>query len=209
MLAAKHWLLWGALLLAPLALNAGQSKIRSIDAYSEQLRSDFASMPPYVFSGPDPWVQLDDVPAAMPDEGLAFVYTAGTDIRWVFLRITDTNKQWSEDIDYFFRSDGTLAKRERHLQSASSNIALDVVSYYVDGHLLKEKSHHHALLPGKTDNSQFFDPDAPAFLTVDDLPFPDIDDIWKRLAIIREPDRDPRSGLPRLPVQSKVGPTRA
>jgi hypothetical protein len=172
----------GAIMLASASAYAGPSKIRAIDAYCGQLRADFASTAPYVFSGPDPWVQLDEVPAAMPDEGLAFVYTSGADIRWVFFRITDRDNQWSEDIDYFYR--GTLAKRERHLQSTPSNIALDVVSYYVDGQVVKERSHHHPLLPGKTDSSQFIDPDAPQFLTVDDLPLPDIEDVWKRLAML-------------------------
>lgn len=177
--------LWGILLLSPTLAIAGHSKISAIDAYCNQLRSDFANTPPYVFSGPDPWVELDEVPAAMPDEGLAFIYTAGSDIRWVFLRITDRNNAWSEDIDYFYREDGTLAKRERHLQSNASNIQLDVVSYYSDGRLIREKSHHHAISRGKTDNSQFDDPGAPTFWTVDELPFPEIDDLWKRLAGLR------------------------
>jgi hypothetical protein len=176
---------WGVLLLGSCAAAAGNSKTGSIDAYCSHLRADFAATPPYVFSGPDPWVQLDQVPASMPDDGLAFLYTAGPAVRWVFLRITDREDGWSEDIDYYYRPDGTLAKRERHLQSVASNIALDVASYYLDGRVIKEKSHHHALTSGKTDSSQFNDPDAPTFLTVNDLPFPEIDDIWKRLATLR------------------------
>ncbi len=170
------------LFLFPAFASARSSKTAAIDLYCNQLRAGFASATPFVFSGPDPWVQLDDVPASMPGDGLAFLYAAGPDIRWVFLRIADSENGWSEDIDYFFRADGTLAKRERHLQSAASNIALDEISYYLNGRLLKQKSHHHAMVHGKTDSSQFSDPDAPVFATVDDLPFPEIDDIWKRLA---------------------------
>jgi hypothetical protein len=142
----------------------------------------FASTSPFVFSGPEPWMQMDEVPASMPGDALAFVYTAGGDIRWVFVRINDEDNGWSEDIDYFYRDDGSLAKRVRHLQSASSNIALDVTTYYSGGRVLKEKAHHHPLSHGKTDNSQFNDPDAPVFWTVEDLPFPAIEELWKRLA---------------------------
>jgi hypothetical protein len=127
-------------------------------------------------------VQLDDVPASMPNEALAFLYSAGSDIRWVFLRITADDEGWMEDIDYYYRDDGSLAKRVRHLESRAANIALDVSTYYEQGRVIKEKSHHHALAHGKTDSSQFSDPDAPTFWTVDDLPFPEIDDLWKRLA---------------------------
>lgn len=172
----------GLLLAAPGASFGGTSKTAAIDAYCVQLRTDFASTSPFVFSGPDPWVQMDEVPASMPDEGLAFIYTSGPDIRWVFLRITDQEAGWSEDIEYFYRGDGTLAKRVRHLQSIPSNIALDVTSYYLAGRVIKEKSHHHALKRGKTDSSHFSDPEAPTFWTVNDLPFPEIDDVWKRLA---------------------------
>src|ERR1700761_2442210 len=125
----------GLIFLAPGAAFGGPSKTSLIDEYCNRLRTDFATTSAFVFSGPDPWVQLDDVPASMPDEGLAFVYTTGADIRWVFLRITDRDNGWSEDIDYFYGADGTLAKRERHLQAIASNIALDVTSYYFEGQL--------------------------------------------------------------------------
>jgi hypothetical protein len=173
----------GGLLLMAASSNAlGNSKTSAIDAYCNRLRADFASSSPFVFSGPDPWIQMDEVPASMPDTALAFIYAAGADVRWVFVRITDPDNGWSEDIDYFYRDDGSLAKRVRHLQSVPANIALDVTTYYADGRVLKEKSRHHALARGKTDSSQFSDPDAPTFWSVDDLPFPAIEDLWKRLA---------------------------
>lgn len=174
-------LICGLLLLLP-GGAFGRSKTGLIDVYCQTLRSEFAGAVPFVFSGPDPWVKLDDVPASMPNEALAFIYTAGPDIRWVFLRITDENNAWFEDIEYYYRDDGSLAKRVRHLQSLASNIALDVSSYYAGGRLIKQKSHHYPLAHGKTDNSQFSDPNAPTFWSVDDLPFPAIDDLWKRHA---------------------------
>ncbi len=134
------------------------------------------------FPGQTRGTQLDEVPASMPNEALAFVYTAGSDIRWVFVRMTDEDNDWVEDIDYYYRDDGTLTKRVRHLASIASNIALDVTTYYAEGRLLKEKSHHHSLSQGKRDSSRFTDPDAPTFWTVKDLPFPEIQDLWKRLA---------------------------
>ncbi len=113
----------------------------------------------------------------------AYIYSAGADIRWVFVRVVDSDAGWSEDIDYFFRQDGTRHESEnatysRRLQTS----ALEVVTYYENGQVVKEKSHHHALGRGKPDSSQFNDPDAPTFLNVDELPFPEILDVWQRLA---------------------------
>ncbi|MBV8906490.1 MAG: hypothetical protein JOZ22_22860 [Acidobacteriia bacterium] len=137
---------------------------------------------PFVFSGPDPWVEMDEVPAAMPDEALAFVYTAGEEIRWVFLRIVDSENGWSEDVNYFFRTDGTIAKRMRELHSNRANIVLQVITYYERRRVLKESSHYRAFGPGPKHPSEFDDPDAPVFWNVDELPFPEIPDLWRRLA---------------------------
>jgi hypothetical protein len=179
---AVECLLCGLLVIAGPARASGHSKTSSIDAYCNGLRAAFTSTSPFVFSGPDPWMQMDEVPASMPSDALAFVYAAGGDVRWVFLRITDEDGGWSEDIDYFYRDDGSLAKRTRHLESVSSNIELDVTTYYQQGRVLREKVRHHALSHGKIDSSQFSDPDAPVFWSVEDLPFPAIEDLWKRLA---------------------------
>ena len=176
-----RWCVWSVLIAAP-AFAIGHSKTAAIDLYCSQVKQTFSGADPYVFTGPEPWVQIDEVPASMPDDALAYVYTAGADIRWVFVRIVDRDSGWSEDIDYFFREDGSLAKRERHVQSAASNIRLEVFTYYAEGRVVKEKSHHHSLGPGKADSSQFNDPDAPVFWWTEDLPFPEITDFWKRLA---------------------------
>jgi hypothetical protein len=163
-------------------LAAGHSKWASIDAYCNQLHVEFAGATPNIYSGPDPWVQLEEVPASMPDDALAYVYTSGPGIRWVFLRLLDSDQGWAEDIDYFFREDGTIAKRVRHLQSAVSHISLEVTTYYAGGRVVKEKTRHHAMGREKPDSSQFSDPDAPVFWTVTDLPFPDVLNVWERLA---------------------------
>ena len=177
--SARAWL--GVLILFP-ALTLGHSKLTAIDANCLQLQTAFANATPIVFSGPDPWVLLDDIPASMPDDAVAYLYTAGTDVRWVFVRVVDSDAGWSEDISYFFNEHGAIMKRERHLQSTASNISLDVFTYYEAGRVLKEKSRHHALARGKPDASQFNDPDAPTFTSVHDLPFPDIQNLLQRLA---------------------------
>jgi len=175
------WLLLGVLAFAP-ALAFGHSKVAAIDADSSQLRAAFAGATPFVFSGPDPWEQLDEMPASMPDDAVAFLYTAGSDIRWVFVRVVDTDAGWSEDINYYFRKDGSVMKRERLLQSTAANISLEVTTYYVKGRVVKERAHHHALGRRKTDVSRFNDPDAPTFWNASELPFPEILDLWERLA---------------------------
>ncbi len=177
--SVRAWL--GPLILFP-ALALGHSKLAAIDSNCLQLQATFAGAIPIVFSGPDPWVLLDDIPASMPDDAVAYLYTAGTDIRWVFVRVVDSDAGWSEDISYFFNDNGVIMKRERHLQSTASNILLDVSTYYKGGRVLKEKSRHHALGRGKPDASQFNDPDAPTFTNVRDLPFPDIQNLLQRLA---------------------------
>ena len=181
MFRQSGWIACSLLLLLPGGVFA-RAKTAAIDAYCDGLRSNFVNTLPFMFSGPDPWTQIDELPASMPNEGLAFVYAAGSDIRWVFVRITDEDNDWFEDIDYYYRDDGSLVKRVRHLESIEANIGLDVTTYYAAGRVIKQKSHHHALTRGKTDNSRFSDPDAPTFWKVQDLPFPEIQDLWKRLA---------------------------
>ena len=172
-----------AVLAAAPVFGFGHSrKVSSIDEYCRLVRQDFASAVPFVFSGPDPWTEIDEVPADMPDQAVAFVYATGAQVSWVFLRAVDADEGWSEDVDYFFRRDGSIAKRVRHMQSVAANITLEVTTYYENGRVLKEVAHHHGLHHGRSDFSKFTDPDAPVFTSTDDLPFPDIPDLWRRLA---------------------------
>jgi hypothetical protein len=175
-----RWPLVGFLLASPAFGHS--KKLSQIDSYCRQVQTGFATAMPFVFSGPDPWVQMDELPAAMPDEALAFVYTVGPEVQWVFLRAVDLGNGWSEDVDYFFREDGTLAKRLRRVQSATANITLEVTTWYEHGRVLKERTRHHSLNRGRQDASKFNDPDAPVYWTTDDLPFPDIPDLRRRLA---------------------------
>jgi hypothetical protein len=161
----------------------GHSKrMAEIDRYCALLRQGTALSSPFVFSGPDPWTQLDEVPAQMPDEALALVYTVGPDVRWIFLRIVDANQGWAEDVNYYFQQDGTIVKRVREVESTAANVLLEVTTYYEDGRVLKEHTRHHSLGAGRQRLDAFEDPDAPLFWSVDDLPFPDIPDLWRRLA---------------------------
>jgi hypothetical protein len=193
---ARVRLLMG-LLLASSGFAFGHSKrlkarLKATDAYCAEVQQAVSPSSPFVFAGPDPWVQLDEEPTEMPSEALALVYAAGPDIRWVFLHLVDADEGWAEDVNYFFRQDGTIVKRVRQVQSPGSNVSLEVVTYYERGRILKENTRHHALNHGplnrdpvnrsREDLSTFTDPDAPVFWTLDDLPFPEIPDLWRRLA---------------------------
>lgn len=172
------------LCLAPTAAQAGSRsrKVDAIDLYCQRLQSSFVNATPFVFSGPDPWTEMDELPARMPDEAVAYVYATGPDIRWVFIRIVDEDEDWAEDINYFYRDDGTLIKRTRQIQAHAANIVLDETGYFESGKLLKDSRKHHALASGRQDSSRFIDPDAPLYWTTGDLPFGDILDLWQRLA---------------------------
>lgn len=175
----------GLLLLLALCsgnLLARPRELAAIDQYCSDIRTELSASTPFIFSGPDPWTELDDIPAEMPDEALAYVYTQGPSIRWVYLRLVDEQAGWQEDIHYFFHEDGNVAKRVRRLFSAAANLELDETTYYESGDVLKQITRHHALAKGLKKVADFSDPDAPVYLTVDDLPFPDIPDLWDRLA---------------------------
>lgn len=141
-----------------------------------------SSATPFIFSGPDPWTELNDAPAQMEEEALAYVYAQGPSIRWVFIRLVDDQAGWQEDIHYYFHEDGSIAKRSRQLQAVAANVELDETTYYQDGAVLKQITHHHSLGKRTKDKADFTDPDCPKYLTVDDLPFPEITDLWQRLA---------------------------
>ncbi len=172
MALARHW---------PGRGLKGGAKVVAIDGYCAHLQQAFGAATPFMFSGPDPWTEMDEVPAAMPAEALAYVYAAGGEIRWVFLRIVDEEQGWSEDVNYFYDQHGDLVKRVRTVQSGAANISMEMSNYYENGRAFKEVTHHHAMVHGRQDSSQFTDPDAPVFWTTDDLPFGDIMDLWSRL----------------------------
>jgi hypothetical protein len=175
-------------LLSPPAHALGHAKqIKAIQNYCNELDSEFAGASPDVFSGPDPWTELEEVPASMQDQALALVYSEGKQPRWVFLRIKGPEEDaWWEDINYYFRADGTIAKRERHFQIRAANITLSETTFYDHGKVIKDRTHHQALGPGKKNTSAFIDEPAPDYMTVDDLPFRDDSDTPARLVNSRQ-----------------------
>lgn len=170
------------LLFSPAARPFGKSRlIKAIDTYCTNLQDSLIAGTPFFFSGPDPWTELDDYPEGLPDPAVAYVYTVGPEIRKVFLRVANPEEDWMEEITFFYRADGTLAKRIRHLQEPAANMSLEEVSYYAKRSMVKDSTHRHALDGGKQDLSQLNDPGAPVFWTVDELPFGDMVDLWRQL----------------------------
>ena len=100
--------------------------------------------------------------------------------------MTASRQSWTQTTDYYFREDGTIAKRDRLLRSIASNIELEEVTYYMQGRAVKDYTHHHALGPGHQDTSKLDDPDAPTYLTVDELPFPETPDYLRQIAGLSE-----------------------
>ena len=180
--------LLAAVLLTPPACAFGHSKqIKAIQNYCGEIGIEFSGASPAVFSGPDPWMELDEVPAGMVDQALALVYAEGFAPKWVFLRIAGPEKDgWSEDIDYYFRDDGSIAKRERHLQIFAANMTVVETTFYEHGKVLKSTMHHYALAPGKQKMAAFIDEPAPNYMTVDDLPFPGDEDAGTEFVSLRK-----------------------
>lgn len=186
--------LLAVMLFPPPACALGHSKqIKAIQNYCGEIGAEFSGASPQVFSGPDPWTELDEVPAGMVDQALALVYAEGFEPKWVFLRIAGSEKDgWSEDIDYYFRDDGSIAKRERYLQIPVANMTLVETTFYEHGKVLKDTTRHHALRPGKQKMAAFNDEPPPDYMTVDDLPFPGNDDAGAELIgrlSVRAPSR--------------------
>jgi hypothetical protein len=98
------------------------------------------------------------------------------------MHMADEEEKWQQDIQYYFNENGSIAKRYRQLFSAGANVELDETTYYEDGRVIKEITHHHPMIKGAKATEDFSDPEAPQYLSVDDLPFPDIPDLWERLA---------------------------
>jgi hypothetical protein len=171
------------LLAASPALPLGHGRqVSDIDRYCKSVDTAVSTGTPFQFVGPDPWAEAEDVSPDDPEESaIAYVYTVGPQIRRVFIRITDADDGWREDLLYFFDPNGDLVKRIRTVDSATANISLETVTYYKAGELLKQSAHRHALEQGRQDSSQFVDPGAPIFWTTDDLPFADLLDPWRGL----------------------------
>jgi len=180
----KTILIGAASLLCVPLLAFGRSKhINDIEQICRDIIAEFPNGPTLVFSGPDPWSEIDTPPLEMTEGAWAYVYAEGAGIRWLFLRQVGPGESWLEDTNYFYRQDGTLAKRQRTLSSFKSNISLDVTSYYdPDGKLVKEITRHRAL-DGKHENTaNFVDHEPPLFPTASDVPFSDDPDLSHRLA---------------------------
>jgi hypothetical protein len=104
---------------------------------------------------------------------LALVYAEGSQTRWVVLLVQGPHHQWSQTVNYFYGTDNRLVKRERYLDQVPANTALQEFLYYQQGRVFSKMSSHHPLKAGREDTSQFDDPNAPEFGSVDELPFPD------------------------------------
>jgi hypothetical protein len=173
------------LLTAPLPASGRSKQINAIDQLCRDIIAEFPDGPSLVFNGPDPWSEIEAPPREMKDGSWAYVYAEGPGIRWVFLREIGPGVSWLEDTNYFYREDGTLAKRQRNLSSFKSNINLDVTGYFDSGgRLFKEITRHHALNEQRENSAVFVDHEPPLFPTTADVPFSDDPELVRRLASV-------------------------
>jgi hypothetical protein len=175
------YLLCLAVLGAPGLLTGRSKQIQAIDSDCDSLHELFQEARPLRFSGPSPWMELEREQRADPGYAVALVYAAGPRVRWVLLQLADDGERWTENVDYCFADDGTIARRTRQVNSREANTELEVITYYAGHRVLKEKVHHHALSGGREDNSKMLDPGAPVYWTVNQLPFP-LPDLWEGVA---------------------------
>ncbi len=169
--------------MGALGAQGRPKKEAAIDQYCERLRLEFVEAQPDVFGGPNPWVQLERPPERVREGMLAFVYSEGWQTRWVELLIEGPHHEWFQTVHYFYGADNRLVKRERYLEQVPANTALEEVLYYEDGAVFRKSSHHHPLKAGREDNTQFDDPNAPEFGSVEELPFPANSDGERPLAL--------------------------
>jgi hypothetical protein len=113
---------------------------------------------------------------------LALVYAEGSQTRWVELLIEGPHHEWFQTVNYFYGTDNRLQRRERYLDQVPANTSLQEFLYYEHGRMFTKTSRHHPLKAGREDNSQFDDPNAPEFGSVEELPFPQDADAERRLA---------------------------
>lgn len=154
----------------------------AIEDYCGGLKAEFIEATPVLFSGPDPWAEVDESPPHFRDEALAIVYLDGENIRWVIMQLGTRQDAWTETVQYFYSAGGNLVKRERHLDEPTSNTALQEVLYYQDGSLLRKITKHHALAGGQENDALFRNHDAPEYLSTSELPFPRVDGVSRLLA---------------------------
>lgn len=168
------------LLSAP--LYARSKKIVAIEQACQDIVAEFPNGPSLIFAGPDPWFEVDAPPIAMSSGSWAYVYAEGPRIRWLFLREIGRDDAWLQDTSYFYRQDGSLAKRQRTLSAFKSNIGIEVTGYYdAKGNVIKEITRHHSLIGRHEDTSHFIDHEAPLFPTIADVPFSDDLELGSRL----------------------------
>ena len=168
-----------SLLLASLPSQSRTNKQTAIDEYCQRLRAEFVETQPDIFRGPNPWVQLERPPGRVLEGSLALVYAEGSQTRWVQLLIEGPHHEWSQTVNYFYGTDNRLVKRERYLDQVPANTTLEELLYYENGRIFSKASRHHPLKTGREDHSQFDDPNAPEFGSVEELPFPeDADAEW-------------------------------
>jgi len=156
-------------------------KLDAVDSECDSLPDFFREAAPLRFSGPNPWMELDEEQTADPGYAVALVYAAGPRIRWVMMQLADDGGRWTENVEYCFAEDGKIVRRQRQLESREANTELKVITYYEGRHVLKEKVHHQSMRSGREDASKLADPDAPIYWTVDELPFP-LPDLWQGIA---------------------------
>jgi hypothetical protein len=182
-------------MLGTLPAQGRSKKQAAIDEYCKRLRVEFVEAQPAVFAGPNPWVQQEGPPGRVLEGMLALVYAEGSQTRWVVLLIQGPHHEWFQTVNYFYGTDNRLVKRERYLDQVQANTAFQEVLYYEHGAVFSKDSGHHPLKGGREDGSQFDDPNAPEFGSVEELPFPEDSDSERPLALI------PRGSIPRSAAQ--------
>lgn len=175
-----------ALFCVPLTASGRSKQIDAIEQLCRDIAAEFPDGPSLVFDGPDPWSEIDAPPPQMTEGSWAYVYAEGPGIRWLFLREIGPGISWFQDTNYFYRVDGTLAKRQRSLSAFKSNINLNVTGYYdPSGRLLKEITRHHALTGKHENTGAFVDHEPPLFPTIADVPFSSDPELIQRLARVQ------------------------
>ena len=155
---------------------------RAIDDFCGAIRRQFRESAPRYFSGPNPWVESDDLPDDFTDAAIATVYHEGARVSWVVLEVAGNKGAWFETTQYFFDEAGLIRKRVRHFEAPSGNVQIDEDTYFEKGRAIKNRYHHAPLAAGKENWDTFADPDAPNYTSTAQLPVVFLDGELRQLA---------------------------
>lgn len=155
------------------ALVSINSYAHQVDRFSKRHPKRIFANAPETESGPDRWREFKTAAKLEGFDESAYVWQKTGKVVAANFTFTSQSGDWVQDVNYYFREDGKLAKVHAHLNTFHGNLSVIREKFYdAGGRLLHTSTRYLDLNSQKpTKSRDFMDAPVPVYLKARDLPF--------------------------------------